>query len=109
MAITVVEGVIDSIDIVSLNGIGLTSQMVRKKSHLEHLYDINSFALIRHLTTFGEQKQVKVEQLNSYSSQVLRLHVFRNRKLSSRGHHILQSELQIQNKNRHLSHGHTYA
>jgi hypothetical protein len=32
-------------------------------------YDINSFALIRHLTTFGEQKQVKVEQLNSYSSQ----------------------------------------
>ena len=37
--------------------------------NLEYLYDINSFALIRHLTTFGEQKQVKVEQLNSYSSQ----------------------------------------
>jgi hypothetical protein len=37
--------------------------------NLEYLYDINSFALIRHLTTFGEQKQVKIEQLNSYSSQ----------------------------------------
>ena len=37
--------------------------------NLEHLYDINSFAVIRHLTTFGDQKQVQVEQLNSYSSQ----------------------------------------
>ena len=32
MAITVVEGVIDSIDIVSLNGTGPISQMARKKS-----------------------------------------------------------------------------
>ena len=37
--------------------------------NLEYLYVINSFAIIRHLTTFGEQRQVKVEQLNFYSSQ----------------------------------------